>query len=136
MAMTSNRPYLIRAIYDWILDNGCTPHVQVNALAPGVEVPQRYVADGRVVLNIAPRAVQNFCIGNDELVFDARFGGVPVNIRIPAGAIMAIYAQENGQGMTFSPEAASAVDQDPGTTPPTGSAGPGSGKASRLRVVK
>lgn len=135
--MTSNRPYLIRATYDWILDNNCTPHVLVNALAAGVEVPPRYVADGHIVLNIAPRAIQNFSMGNEELVFSARFGGVPTDIRVPMMAVMAIYALENAQGMTFPSEAPSAVDQEtPGSIPPTGSDSPGGRKGSGLRVVK
>ena len=104
MSMNSSKPYLIRALYQWIVDNDCTPHVMVNALAEGVEVPQQYVKDGQIVLNIAPSAIVNLSMENDFLSFNGRFGGVPTDIFLPVPAIMGIYARENGQGMMFEPE--------------------------------
>ena len=101
--MTPNRPYLIRAIHEWICDNGLTTHLAVDAGYPGVEVPQDYVQDGQIVLNIAPRAVSNFVAGNDEIAFSARFGGVPMTLRVPVNAVVAVFARENGQGMAFDP---------------------------------
>lgn len=105
MDMTSNRPYLIRAYYDWIVDNDCTPHMVVDAGLPNVSVPQAYVSDGQIVLNIAPRASKNFVMDNEAVSFNTRFGGVPCDIYVPINAIMGIYARENGQGMAFQPEA-------------------------------
>lgn len=102
--MSPNRPYLIRAIYDWICDNGLTPHLLVDAGYPGTEVPQEFVENGQVVLNLAPRAVQGLVAGNEEILFSARFGGIPRNLVVPVGAVLAIYARENGQGMAFSPD--------------------------------
>ena len=102
--MTSNRPYLVRAIYDWIVDNGCTPHLVVNAYFPGVSVPQQHVNDGQIVLNVAPRAVANFAMDLEAVAFNTRFGGIPTEIFLPIGAILGIYARENGQGLMFGPE--------------------------------
>lgn len=103
--MTSLRPYLIRAIYDWILDNGCTPYILVNTLADGVSVPQQYVQpDGSIVLNLRPEAIQNLSLGDDYIEFGARFGGVPRRLCVPIPAVNAIYAMENGRGMVFEPE--------------------------------
>ena len=102
--MTSNQPYLFRAIYDWIVDNGLTPYILVHADGPNVKVPLQSVQDGQIVLNIAPRAVSQYDADNDAVSFTARFGGVPETIYIPFPEIMAIYAAENGQGMVFSQE--------------------------------
>lgn len=104
MTMTSSRPYLTRALYEWIVDNGCTPYVVVNANRNDVQVPQSYVKDGQIVLNIAPSAVVGLKIDNAALEFNARFGGVPTQIYVPMGALLGIYARENGQGMIFEPE--------------------------------
>lgn len=106
--MTSNRPYLLRAIHEWINDNGLTPHLLVEAGMPGVRVPQSAIKDGRVVLSVAPRAVARFEIGMDSVRFMARFGGVSQSIEVPMAAVLAIYAQENGQGMMFPAEQAGA----------------------------
>lgn len=131
MDMTSNRPYLIRAFYDWIVDNGCTPNLVVDALVRGVEVPQSYVADGQIVLNIAPRAVTRFAMDNDGISFNARFGGLPTEIKIPSGAVIGIYARENGQGMAFK------ADENPEPPPTVGSPPSAGGDTKRrLRVVK
>ncbi len=102
--MTSSRPYLIRALYDWIVDNGLTPHMLVNAELQGVEVPAEHIHEGRIVLNVNPGAVQNLALGNDWVEFNARFSGMARPIRLPVVAVMAIYARENGQGMAFGNE--------------------------------
>src|SRR5687768_16113559 len=102
--MTSNRPYLLRAIYQWISDNGLTPYLLVDASWPGVLVPPQAAKDGRVVLNVAGRAVAALEMGNDWIRFMARFGGVSHSVEVPVGAVLAIYAQENGQGMMFPVE--------------------------------
>ncbi|HKV65168.1 MAG TPA: ClpXP protease specificity-enhancing factor [Rhodanobacteraceae bacterium] len=125
-AMTSNRPYLLRAVHEWICDNGLTPHIVVDAGKPGVQVPPQAISDGRVVLNLAPRAVTRLEIGNDAITFMARFGGVSQPVNVPVAAVQAIYARENGQGMLLA--------EDPsGTAPPIeplGDAGKPSAKAS------
>jgi stringent starvation protein B len=113
--MTSSRPYLVRALYEWILDNSCTPHVVVNALADGVEVPQEHVDDGRIVLNISPTAVQDLHIGDHFIGFNGRFAGVPRQITVPMKALMGIYARENGQGMMFEEQPETSPDPDPST---------------------
>lgn len=102
--MTSKRPYLLRAINDWILDNGDTPHLLVDADAEGVQVPTQYVQDGKIVLNISPNAVKDLDIGNELVLFNARFGGQPVSVRIPVRSVLAIYAKENGMGIVFPEE--------------------------------
>lgn len=102
--MTSQRPYLLRALYEWIADNGMTPHVLVDARAPGVRVPAHTVKDGQVVLNIADRAVGRLEMDGDALRFSARFGGVSQSVVVPMAAVIAIYARETGQGMALPPE--------------------------------
>jgi len=102
--MTSNLPYLIRALNDWIIDNGMTPHILVNAEFPGSELPQQFVQDGKIALNISPAAVQGLLLGGEEIMFSARFGGKSFNVRIPVKAVLAIYARENGKGMVFPEE--------------------------------
>ena len=111
-AMTSNRPYLLRALYEWISDNGLIPYLLVDATADDVRVPPGAAKDGKVVLNIASRAVSQFEVSNDRVHFLARFGGVSQSVRVPMAAVLAIYAQENGQGMMFS------ADNSPGDPPP------------------
>ncbi|MEI8054509.1 MAG: ClpXP protease specificity-enhancing factor [bacterium] len=102
--MTSSKPYLIRAIYEWIVDNNLTPHIAADTNTPGTIVPKTYIQDGHIVLDISEAATSNLIISNDSLEFKARFGGVSHNIYIPISAIMLIYAQENDQGMEFPPE--------------------------------
>ncbi|MTB38963.1 ClpXP protease specificity-enhancing factor [Providencia vermicola] len=104
--MTPRRPYLLRAHYEWLLDNDMTPHLVVDVTVPNINVPMEFARDGQIVLNIAPRAVGNFEITNDEVRFSARFGGVPRQVYVPMAAIIAIYSRENGAGMMFEPEAA------------------------------
>lgn len=102
--MTSTRPYLLRAIYEWIVDNGCTPHVLVDATLPGVQVPAHTVRDGQVVLNIAAQAVERLELRNEDLRFHARFSGAAFAVSVPINAVLAVYARENGQGMMFPAE--------------------------------
>jgi stringent starvation protein B len=102
--MTSSRPYLIRAIHEWIIDNGMTPHIVVNADSEGVRVPPAYVKDGQISLNISATAVNGFSMDNDWILFDARFGGKSFQVSVPTGAVLAIFAKENGAGMSFGEE--------------------------------
>ena len=108
--LTPRRPYLLRAFYEWLLDNQLTPHLVVDVTLPGVQVPMEYARDGQIVLNIAPRAVGNLELANDEVRFNARFGGIPRQVSVPLAAVLAIYARENGAGTMFEPEAA--YDED------------------------
>lgn len=104
MEMISNRPYLIRAIYDWIVDNQWTPHFQIDANYPGTNVPQEYVQEGVIVLNAHPSAVFGLSFDNDLFAFKARFQGIERSIYFPPEAVLAVFARENGQGMPFPPE--------------------------------
>lgn len=128
--MTPSRPYLIRALYEWIIDNGHTPYILVNAEDEQVVVPRQFVEGGKIVLNINPSAVQNLQLGNQLVELDARFSGSPMHVSVPVMAVMAIYARENGKGMVFTEEDG---EDEP---PPEG--GPEDDKAKRpqLRVVK
>lgn len=103
--LSPRRPYLLRAFYEWLLDNELTPHVVVDITLPDVQVPMEFARDGQIVLNIAPRAVGNLELTNDAVQFSARFGGVPRQVYVPMAAVMAIYARENGAGTMFEPEA-------------------------------
>jgi stringent starvation protein B len=143
MSMTSHRPYLVRALNEWILENNCTPYILVNAFESGVQVPQNFVKDGQIVLNISPVAVQGLVITNEGIEFNGRFGGIPTRVYVPTAAILGIYARENGQGMIFETESTEPVPPPPGgdgnkpglvpkSAPATGK---GKGKPS-LRVVK
>ncbi|MGB0723484.1 MAG: ClpXP protease specificity-enhancing factor [Gammaproteobacteria bacterium] len=134
--MSSTRPYLLRAIYQWIVDNGLTPLILVDATLPGVEVPGDFVDDGRIILNISPGAVRDLDLGDEIVGFNARFGGTPWQIWVPLPAVQAVYARENGRGMVFAEE-----EGDPPPTSPepdTGRNGKSSGDDNRprLRVVK
>ena len=126
--MTSNRPYLVRAMYQWVSDNGLTPYLLVDARLPGVMVPPASVKDGQIVLNIAMRAVSDLDLGNERISFLARFGGVSQQVSVPLGAVLAIYAQENGQGMMFPAEPT--APPPPAEPPEPARGGP------RLRLVK
>ena len=124
--MTSNRPYLLRALYQWLLDNGMTPQILVDATDAGAVLPPEHVREGRIVLNISPAAVADLLLADDAVSFKARFGGRPMAVRAPVRSILAIYARENGKGMAFPPE-----------SPDTGSPAPeGGDKRPALRVVK
>lgn len=136
--MGSNRPYLLRALNEWINDNGMTPYLLVDAAHDDVQVPAASVKEGRVVLNIAPRAVARLAIDNQGVSFNARFGGVSQSVYVPVGAVLAIYAQETGQGMMLPDDGADVDEGDDG--PPEPPQGPDDGgeppKRSHLRVVK
>jgi len=107
--MTPSRPYLLRAFYEWLLDNDMTPHLLVDANARMVQVPQQFARDGQIVLNIAPQAVVAFTMDNEMVSFNARFGGVPQQVYVPMAAVLAIHARENGAGTFFPPEPAYAT---------------------------
>ncbi len=129
MSMTSNRPYLIRALNEWIIDNGMTPHLLVNADFPGADLPSEFIEEGRIVLNISSSAVRQLCIGSDEITFSARFSGRPFEVRIPVSAVLAIYARENSKGLVFPEE------ENPEMSPDAGKA-VSDAKKPALRVVK
>ena len=112
-AMTSHRPYLLRSLYELIADNGLTPHLLVDATRPGVRVPTHAVKDGRIVLNIAERAVAHLQMDNDDVRFSARFGGVSHAVIVPIDAVLAVYARENGQGMELPPDIAAQGSASP-----------------------
>lgn len=136
--MNSSRPYLIRALYEWIVDNDCTPHILVNADYPNVLVPPGYASDGQIVLNVAPGAIRQLHMDNEAVSFDGRFGGVAHSLYVPTQAVLAIYARENGQGMVFDLEPSS-PDDDPkgkseGSVPKSAPSKP-QGRPS-LKVVK
>ena len=102
--MTPRRPYIFRAFYDWILDNELTPYIVVDTSVYGVLVPQEFIKDNQIVLNIAPQSIGQYLANNEQIEFNARFSGVPQHIVVPMAAIEAIYARENGVGMGFEDE--------------------------------
>ncbi len=128
--MTSNRPYLLRALFEWISENKMTPHILVDASASGVEVPEQAVQKGKVILNIDHAAVKDLAMANDWLTFSARFSGRRHEVRVPVDAVLAIYAKENGQGMMFSQDE---NDAPPDGSPDTDDSGP---KRTHLKLVK
>ncbi|MEM9303233.1 MAG: ClpXP protease specificity-enhancing factor [Pseudomonadota bacterium] len=129
--MNSSRPYLIRALYEWIADNGMTPHLLVDATMAGVDVPQHAVQDGKITLNVGMKAVSSLTLENDAIAFGARFSGVAHDIFVPPDAVLAIYARENGQGMMFPQDGEDG--DDGGSSPDDDTPGPAGG---HLRVVK
>ena len=130
MKMTSRRPYLIKAIYDWIVDNELTPLIMVYAPVDGVRVPQEYVReDGQIVLNISPTAVYEFSMNLSAIGFHARFGGISREVFVPLNAVLAIYARENEKGMFFE-----GPEIEPEPTPPPSD--PQKSKSPGLRLVK
>jgi len=131
----SRRPYLLRAMHEWITDNQQTPHIVVDASLPGVEVPRQYVQGGKIILNVSMNATTSLTLGNDFVRFRARFGAVTHDVNVPIAAVLGIYARETGQGMIFSE-----ADAPPPQSPPTGETpSAGAGEAKRkptLKVVK
>jgi stringent starvation protein B len=125
------RPFLLRAMHQWIAECGHTPHVIVDAGREGAELPRAYVKDGKIVLNLSEGATQRLRLGNDEVEFDARFAGVIHHVRFPVSAVLGIYARETGEGMVFS-------EQDLGPEPPKRPtpAEEGGGRRPQLKVVK
>jgi len=145
--LTSRRPYLLRAMHEWISDNQQTPHIVVDATLEGVAVPRQYVQGGKIILNISVNATSGLNLGNEGVMFRARFGGSTYDVSVPIGSVLGIYARETGQGMIFSeadaPPPQSPTEPTPGPGPGTASGqGPGTGgaepKRSRpaLKVVK
>ncbi len=128
--MTSLKPYLIRSIYQWILDNNLTPYLLVDAENTNAILPTQFIDDGKIVLNIRPEAVEALSLGNELIEFNARFSGKSMHIIAPVVAVMALYAKENGKGMVFNPE-----DDDVDDTPPPEKTPPTPNRP-KLRVVK
>ncbi|MFZ4502497.1 MAG: ClpXP protease specificity-enhancing factor [Methylovulum sp.] len=126
--MTPLKPYLIRAIYEWVLDNQYTPYILVDAEHPEAIVPTQFIEQGKIVLNIRPEAVQGLTLDNEQITFNARFSGKPMKIYVPTPAVLAIYAKENGKGMVFDPEDYDATPPPEQPKPPV--------RGSHLRVVK
>jgi stringent starvation protein B len=128
--MNSLKPYLIRAIYEWILDNNLTPHLLVDADHPQAVLPEAFIEEGKIVLNIRPEATDALSLGNEEIQFNARFSGQAMHIIVPISQVQAIYAKENGKGMIF--------DEDDEETPPPTPPKPEKGASQKphLRVVK
>lgn len=131
MSERSTRPYLIRALHEWAMDSGLTPQIAVDATQAGVQVPHSYVRDGQIVLNVHPQAVHQLELGNDTITFFARFGGQSEPVVVPVRAVLAIFARENGRGVQFPPEEASAEPP-----PETGPEAPAPKKGPRLKVIK
>ncbi|MGL5743401.1 MAG: ClpXP protease specificity-enhancing factor [Legionella sp.] len=136
MTMTSNKPYLIRAAYDWIVDNGLTPYILVNAAYPSVQVPSEHVNHERIVLNISPAATRGLLLENDRIIFTARFSGKTEQIFVPPGAVLEIYAKENGRGIAFAIE--DEEDPPPASGSPTSDSESttASAKKPSLKLVK
>ncbi len=135
---SSQRPYLVRAMHEWMTDAGKTPHLVVDAAVSGVQVPPEHIQDGKIVLNCSYSATRNLALGNDEIEFEARFSGIPHLIRVPIDAVLGIYARESGEGMLFADHVVG--DSEVAPTDANGEDGPepspdGPGR-SHLRVVK
>jgi stringent starvation protein B len=133
--MVPLKPYFVRAVFDWAVDNGFTPHILVNAEYPGVVVPTGYVENGQIVLNIHPQATHGLQLGDETLSFSARFGGQPLAVTVPLGAVLGVFARENGEGVTFPEET-----PGPETPPPSSTEGGSEGDRPQgppsLKVVK
>lgn len=132
--MTPSRPYLLRALHQWISDNGMTPYIMVDAEHGEADVPPQYVEDGKIVLNLSHRAVTTLELGNEWVSFEARFKGESRDVHVPIGAVLAIYARENGKGMVFNEE--EGLDPPPEQPDPSGPQDEGGGKKPALRLVK
>ena len=128
--MSSSRPYLLRAMYEWLTDNDLTPFIMIDTEQPGVDVPEECVDDDHIVLNVAPLAIRNWNVGSEQVTFKARFGGTPHEIVLPIVSIMAIYASENGRGMVFD-EDDHTIDDGDGSY-----GGQPKGNKPHLKVIK
>ncbi|WP_119396532.1 ClpXP protease specificity-enhancing factor [Salinibius halmophilus] len=129
--MKAAKPYMLRAIHEWLTDSDCTPYLLVNADLPYVDVPREHVKDGRIVLNVSLGACAHFLIDDQAVSFSARFAGQPRDIYVPIGAVEALYARENGEGMSFEVEALEEAPESPEPEKPEAK-----GKVSHLKVVK
>jgi len=127
--MTSSRPYLLRALHEWIVDNNLTPYILVDAFTDGVDVPEGFIQDGKIILNISPHSVQHMEMGNEVISFGALFSGISQSISVPIAAILAIYANENGQGMVFN-------DDEPQQPMPPDGPSDSPPKRPALKVIK
>lgn len=142
--MTSSKPYLIRAIYDWLIDNELTPYIVVDVSDSSVQVPSEHVDNGRIILNISPKACRGLHLENDRIVFSARFSGEVRQLFIPPSSVQAIYAKENGRGMVFSEDEEDEVtsgdesvsSQIPTTSDPSTSGSSRAGSKPKLKVIK
>ena len=128
--MNSVRPYLMRALIDWVVDNGCTPYMAIACDVPGVDVPAEHTTDGKLVLDISATAARNLSIGEDRVQVDCRFAGKPVHISVPVGAVIAVYARENGKGMVFD------IEPETPPAPPAPKAAPRKADGPKLKLVK
>ena len=133
--MTSNRPYFLRAMYDWIVDNDLTPYLLVNANYPGVEVPLEHVHEGRITLNISPKACRGLILENDKILMTARFSGIPTQMFFTPESVLAIYAKENGRGMEFGEDYDGNGGPPPAPPKPSGAKTGGRAKPA-LKLVK
>ncbi len=127
-------------MHEWMLDNGFTPHLVVDAKREGVRVPESHVKDGKIVLNVSPTATRALSLGNDAVTFEARFGGVSQQLVIPVAAVLGIYARETGQGMVFgeddAPKPSPEGDEPSPSPPPTPSSPAAGGRRAKLKIVK
>lgn len=136
-SMTSSQPYLIRAIYDWVIENGFTPYLLVNAENDYAMIPRDFVEDGKIILNINPSAISDLQLGNDYIMFNARFSGKAMEVSVPVVAVLAIYARENGQGMMFDENNTNLPPTPPeNPTPPVKPKPPKKSQRPQLKVVK
>lgn len=122
LKLSPQRPYIARAMYEWLCDNNLTPHIMVDATQKNTVVPQQFVQDGQIVLNVAPHAVHQFTMDNNAVSFSARFGGVAHQLYIPMPALLGIYARENGVGLFFDPSEYDDVELENATEESTSSA--------------
>jgi len=130
----SRRPYLLRAMHEWISDSGHTPHVIVDAMRAGVEVPSAYIKEGKIVLNLSMTATQRLQLKNDAIEFDARFAGVAHHVHVPITAVLGVYARETGEGMIFSEVETEPPPPQPAPERPQAPAG--EARRAKLTVVK
>jgi stringent starvation protein B len=126
--VSSQRPYLLRAMHEWMIDNALTPHIVVDASSANVDVPPENIKENKIVLNVSYAATRGLVLGNDNVAFEARFNGVPKAVNVPVESVLGIYARESGQGMVFSDE--------PKPPPDDPAPGPGESKRPQLKVVK
>lgn len=126
MSPPPKRPYLVRALHEWMTDAGLTPHLVVDATAPGVRVPEKFVTDGRIVLNVSHGATRGLVLGNERVAFQARFAGAPMEVEVPLPAVLGIYARESGEGLVFPTDeygtdgTTAPPSDEPPPAPPTG----------------
>jgi stringent starvation protein B len=132
----SRRPYLLRAMHEWIIDSGHTPHVIVDALRTGVEVPAAYIKDGKIVLNLSTTATQRLQLTNDSIEFDARFAGIVHRVRVPMQAVLGVYARETGEGMVFYETESDPTPPEPPPQSDKPQGSPADHRRAKLTLVK